>query len=960
MISVTIAIYGLYPTHNQTKAAKRALKAKKTTPDGGQKLQKTKVAGGGSDGSGRRPVAAVAAKIPGSWSKQRKEPPLAGGDGPNSLKVAEKNQTMELKTLFAQQAEHELLQTMRKFYSCKQEEGKFVSSYILKMKSYIDNLERLGHPVTTGLGMTTSPANNSVFRGFFEKQKLFGPNFIDLYRKLRIVLSIKDKLNYLEQPIPPAPVAPKGQQVVLEIIATHTAWIKGSKEINGLMLITMKPEIQRNLENLHAHEMLPELKTLKGPKGNNKHKKPQSQLAARGQNQGNGKNKIAYAPKPKISPPPKRGKILLRTLSIINAGLRGSSTLKPGALSLYVGNGIILVSCLYDDGYVNHFMDNSIQVSRNNMVYFIAGPRDGIFEIDSSDSYTNVSSIYALSNKRAKSNLDSALLWHCRLGHISKKRIEKLQHDGLLNSTDLTAFEKYVPCMSGKMARKPYSHQVERAKDLLGLTHADVCGPFKIVSRQIASYFVTFTDDFSRYSYVYLLKHKHEVFETFKVFRKEVENQLDKTIKSLRSDPGGEYVSQEFLDHLKDHEIISHRTSPYMPQHNGVTDRRNITLLDMVRSMMSQTTLPKSFWDYALETVVRILNMVPTKKFEKTPYEVWHGQAPKLSYLKVWGCEALVKRDTLTKPDKLKPRSIKCIFVGYPKETMGYSFYYAPENKVLIARNAKFLENSTSLHHKKDDLEIDEPQSDIIPVRRSTRTRHAPDCMCLYIDAEDHEDLVELPPNGKTVGSKWLFKKKTDMDRDIRAIRILIAIAAFYDYEIWQMDVKTAFLNGYLSEKVYMEQPGGFINPKYPNRTEYVFVLNGGVVDWKSAKQNIFATLSVEADYIAAFDASKEAIRVKKFISRLGVVPTIEEPISMYCDNTEAITIANKSGITKGARHLRTKVHYLREVIEYGDVKLEKVHTDDNLANPFTKALAFPKHSEHTKNIEMLLASSLM
>ncbi|GJU79722.1 retrotransposon protein, putative, ty1-copia subclass [Tanacetum coccineum] len=154
---------------------------------------------------------------------------------------------------------------------------------------------------------------------------------------------------------------------------------------------------------------------------------------------------------------------------------------------------------------------------------------------------------------------------------------------------------------------------------------------------------------------------------------------------------------------------------------------------DPAKDSIYQTTLPKSFWDYALETAARILNMVPTKKVEKTSYEVWHGQAPKLSYLKVWGCEALVKRDTLTKPDKLKHRSIKFIFVGYPKETMGYSFYYPPENKVLVARNAEFLENSlitqeasrsldnleiiqeedmhpfidTSLNHEEDDLEID-------------------------------------------------------------------------------------------------------------------------------------------------------------------------------------------------------------------------------------------------------------
>nr|GFC80056.1 retrotransposon protein, putative, Ty1-copia subclass [Tanacetum cinerariifolium] len=109
----------------------------------------------------------------------------------------------------------------------------------------------------------------------------------------------------------------------------------------------------------------------------------------------------------------------------------------------------------------------------------------------------------------------------------------------------------------------------------------------------------------------------------------EVENQLGKTIKSLRFDYEGEYMSQEFLDHLKDHGIITHRTPPFTSQHNGVSKRRNRTLLDMVRSMMSQATLLKFFWDYALETTACILNMVPTKKVEKTPYEVWHGKAPK-------------------------------------------------------------------------------------------------------------------------------------------------------------------------------------------------------------------------------------------------------------------------------------------------------------------------------------------
>ncbi|GKA35852.1 hypothetical protein Tco_0722343 [Tanacetum coccineum] len=111
--------------------------------------------------------------------------------------------------------------------------------------------------------MTTTVVNNSVFRGFFEKQKLTGPIFIDWYRQLRIVLSAYDKLNYPEHPIPAAPVpAFVGQQVPLEALVAHAAWVKRQKEIVVLMLMTMELDIQRNLENLGAYNMLQGLKTL--------------------------------------------------------------------------------------------------------------------------------------------------------------------------------------------------------------------------------------------------------------------------------------------------------------------------------------------------------------------------------------------------------------------------------------------------------------------------------------------------------------------------------------------------------------------------------------------------------------------------------------------------------------------------------------------------------------------------
>ncbi|GJZ53297.1 retrotransposon protein, putative, ty1-copia subclass [Tanacetum coccineum] len=138
--------------------------------------------------------------------------------------------------------------------------------------------------------------------------------------------------------------------------------------------------------------------------------------------------------------------------------------------------------------------------------------------------------------------------------------------------------------------------------------------------------------------------------------------------------------------------------------------------------------------------------------------------------------------------------------------------------------------------------------------------------------------------------------------------------------------------------------------------TKDMFLVYGG-----DLKRELKVSCYTDAGYLTDADDLKcQTGYIKKFIFGLGVVPTIEEPINMYCDNTGAIAIAKESGITKGASHFRAKVHYLREVIEFGDIKLEKVHTYDNIADPFTKALAFPKHSEHAMNIGMLPANSFM
>ncbi|KAK1602410.1 hypothetical protein QYE76_016739, partial [Lolium multiflorum] len=951
------------------------------------------------------------------------------------------------------------------------------------------------------------------------------------------------------------------------------------------------------------------------------------------------------------------------------------------ALSMNIISG----SCLMQDGYSFKSENNGCSIFMNNIFYGRAPEKNGLFLLDLDSSDTHIHNIDA---KRIKLNDNSTYMWHCRLGHIGVKRMKKLHTDGLLESLDFESLDRCEACLMGKMTKTPFSGMMERATDLLEIIHTDVCGPMSVASRGGYRYVLTFTDDLSRYGYIYLMKHKSETFEKFKEFQSEVENQRNKKIKFLRSDRGGEYLSYEFGMHLKKCGILSQLTPPGTPQRNGVSERRNRTLLDMVRSMMSLTDLPLSFWSYALETAAFTLNRAPSKSVETTPYELWFNKKPKLSFLKVWGCEAYVKK---LQPDKLEPKAEKCVFIGYPKETIGYTFYHRSEGKIFVAKNGTFLEKEfltkevtgrkVELDEIEESLLVDQSSAvpENVPVppapteeandndhetsneiatepRRSTRDRATPDwydpCLNVMIVDNNDEDpatyeeammspdsnkwqeamksemgsmydnkvwtLVDLPDSRKAVENKWIFKRKTDADGNItvykarlvakgfrqiqgvdydetfspvaklKSVRILLAIAAFFDYEIWQMDVKTAFLNGDIEEELYMVQPKGFVDPKnadkvcklqrsiyglkqasrswnrrfdkvikdfgfiqchgeaciykkvsgssvaflilyvddilligndiellssvkgylnnsfsmkdlgeasyilgikiyrdrsrrliglsqstyldkilkkfrmdeskkgflpmlpgkvlsktqgpataeerermsqipyasavgsimyamlctrpdiahavsltsryqsdpgmehwtavknilkYLKRTKdmflcyggdqelvvtsytdaswntdpddsksqsgYVFILNGAAVSWASSKQCTVAKSSTESEYIAASEASSEAVWMKRFIVELGVVPSALDPFVIYCDNMGAIANAQEPRSHKRLKHIKLRYHSIREYIEDGEVKICKVHTDLNVADPLTKALPRAKHDQH-------------
>jgi hypothetical protein len=225
-----------------------------------------------------------------------------------------------------------------------------------------------------------------------------------------------------------------------------------------------------------------------------------------------------------------------------------------------------------------------------------------------------------------------------------------------------------------------------------------VCDLKSTVSRGNNKYFITFIDDSTKYCYVYLLKCKSEAIEKFILYKNEVENQLNKKIKALRSDRGGEYKSP-FAETCAQNGIIHQRTAPYSPQSNGVAKHKNHTLKDMMNVMLLSFGMPPNMWGDAILTANYLLNKVPKRKEEKTPYELWKGRKPSYKYFKVWGCLAKVEIPKLKKV-KNGPKTIDCIFIGYAHNSSAYRFLAHDSNipeihkdTIMESRNASFFEN---------------------------------------------------------------------------------------------------------------------------------------------------------------------------------------------------------------------------------------------------------------------------
>lgn len=274
-------------------------------------------------------------------------------------------------------------------------------------------------------------------------------------------------------------------------------------------------------------------------------------------------------------------------------------------------------------------------------------------------------------------------LWHKRLGHLNEKSLKNIVSEKKVLGIEFDTKDKLPvceSCLTGKFSQIPF--------------------PKKSLRK-------TFIDDASRWCELKFLKHKSDVMEAFKVFKAAVENQTGRKIKILQSDNGGEYCSKEFDKYLEKCGIQRRLTVPHTPQQNGVAERKNRTLVESARCMMSESNMSSGFWAESIAVANHVRNRCPSRSLDgKSPFEIWREKLPDLSHLRTFGCKVVILNKALNKGKMDNPGKVG-YFVGYSDVSKGYRVWVPAERRIEVSRDVSFINQFMSTQ-KQDEFVSEE------------------------------------------------------------------------------------------------------------------------------------------------------------------------------------------------------------------------------------------------------------
>lgn len=346
-----------------------------------------------------------------------------------------------------------------------------------------------------------------------------------------------------------------------------------------------------------------------------------------------------------------------------------------------------------------------------------------------------------------------AYKWHCRLGHLNFRALNGMGIRPPLDPQQCRSchLTKGIQFKHLPIRRQQTSHPLQ-------LVHSDVCTTAEpdLFGNK---YFVTFTDDFTRFSYVYLMRAKSEVFSRFEEYKAHVENNPHQyRIEEMRFDNGGEFVNRNFQKYAIENGITLSPTAPYSPESNGVSERLNRTLLEKTRAMLCWAQLPNIFWGLALQAANYLKNRSNSRPVGDSPFLRWFGSNPELSHLRIWGCLVTTLIPRQRRDTKLDNTGYEAIFVGYTGSSTMYRVY-TPETKTFtITRDLKFHEDKPSgvMFDFEQSLQLMDfclPPLPIIIPRLGPERRDLP-CRKVTIDGRSKTTTPRLSSKNQRSGRK--------------------------------------------------------------------------------------------------------------------------------------------------------------------------------------------------------------
>lgn len=345
---------------------------------------------------------------------------------------------------------------------------------------------------------------------------------------------------------------------------------------------------------------------------------------------------------------------------------------------------LLSVSKMTKEGYKVNFSKKNCYIKKGDIEVATAKHEKGLHKIEVYGEEVNsvTASCETISN--------CIHIWHRRLGHRNPESIKDLvkrkRADGI-EINECKNIKQCVSCIEIKLRRKSFPKvSSSRSKEVLDLIHSDLCGPMRTPTVGKKKYFLTFTDDFSRYTTVYLLETKDEVLPKLKDFLTEMKYQFGRVSKCLRSDNGKEYIAREVQDLLRTLGIKVQSTVPYCPEQNEVSERKNRTLVEPARCMLNDAKLPYEYWGEAVMTANYITNRMITKATDKTPYEAWTGKRPNLEHMVTFGSQSFIFIPK-EKRTKLEKKAKEGIMLGYSDTSKGYRILDPSTKQITISQN---------------------------------------------------------------------------------------------------------------------------------------------------------------------------------------------------------------------------------------------------------------------------------